>query len=929
MRPRAASLLLAVMISGCREVPSTEIVARIVSDMPASEMAGVKLILERADGFELFQSPCTCLAATPDCKALPLTFGAVRKGSSDEPFRVRALGFQNPNCAGDPLVQQAATVKFEKERRLLLDLSLLRVCKNVPCGRGMTCKAGACADDKAGALPEFNPDALSEPFDLVGPATDGPALDLAAPDAAVDGAPDDLGPDLAAPDLAADSAVPDLPPGPDLAGNSDGGAADASGDLLAAKADLASSPDLGGIPNLPLFGAAPVLAAGTQPRAVTVADLNKDGKADIVIGNHLSDDVSVILSQGKGAFAPPVAYGGLNNPVSIEVLDLNGDNAVDLILANAGVGSVSVLLGKGDGTFGKAINTPNGAAAALSLATGDLDGDGKTDVVTASGTSWSVNKGMGDGSFGAPTLVVASYKQVRLTDLDGDGKLDLLAVYSNGVGLLIGNGNGTFGASKQVVSYSGPIIALADVSGDGKSDLFVIGNGDNVSVYVYNVGLKTYGAAVPYPLGRLPTALALADLNGDAQVDVVSNDQTSASATVLLQKGNGAFATSQSHQLGFAAVAVAVGDLDGDKNIDVVTVGDNGVSVLYGPGDGTLRAPRLFLTLNPNSAEAGDLNGDGKPDVALVSGAGDKVVSLLGDGAGLLAAPVISPSTNLPSHAYLADVNGDQRSDLFVVHSSNSLAGLFLAKADGSFDVEKTFATAAAPLSLAIGDFDGKGGIDFIAFASSDPTAHVYLGDGGGQFTLVMPPLGIIRQAPAAVAGDFNNDKKTDFIVTNTSFNTPSLHLHLGNGDGTFQAPKAVTVGANVYVKTLMAHDFDHDGNLDLLAGNGPGGVLLLQGKGDGTFTTLAVGKGANAINNIAIADLNGDGIEDIVWPNYAADRIEILLGKGSLAFHGPITLPIPNPVWVSTADFDKNGKRDLLISVDLVGVALLKNATP
>src|SRR5207237_1346847 len=129
----------------------------------------------------------------------------------------------------------------------------------------------------------------------------------------------------------------------------------------------------------------PFASGGTGPLSVAVGDLNGDGRLDLAAANFTSSNVSVLLGNGAGGFAPaggsPFAGGG-TGPMSVAVGDLNGDGRLDLATANQTSANVSVLLRNGAGRFAAAAGSPfaTGGSGPRSVAVGDLNGDGKQDL---------------------------------------------------------------------------------------------------------------------------------------------------------------------------------------------------------------------------------------------------------------------------------------------------------------------------------------------------------------------------------------------------------------------------------------------------------------------------------------------------------------------------------------------------------------------
>ncbi|CAF3496799.1 unnamed protein product [Rotaria sp. Silwood1] len=133
--------------------------------------------------------------------------------------------------------------------------------------------------------------------------------------------------------------------------------------------------------------------AGSAPASVTTADVNGDGKADIIVAYKNTNNVGVLLNSGTGTFpAAPVTYGLLANsaPTSVKTADANGDGKLDIIVANSGTNNFGVILGNGDGTFAATQLTyaTGTGTVPVSVVAGDIDRDGDNDVLVAdSGTN--------------------------------------------------------------------------------------------------------------------------------------------------------------------------------------------------------------------------------------------------------------------------------------------------------------------------------------------------------------------------------------------------------------------------------------------------------------------------------------------------------------------------------------------------------------
>lgn len=329
-------------------------------------------------------------------------------------------------------------------------------------------------------------------------------------------------------------------------------------------------------------------------------------------------------------------YATGSGPYSVASGDLNGDGNPDIVTANANNNTLSVLLNNGSGSFLTQTTYGTGPGP-ISVAIGDLNGDSKLDLAVANGNSFSTDSillGNGDGTFQPQTSVeVGESHQVVIGDLNGDGNLDLVNANSNSgtVSISLGNGNGTFQSRtiEAVASAPGPIsVAIGDVNGDGKLDLATADYSVNTASVLLGNGDGTFQAAASYAAGSQPGLVQVADLNGDGRQDIVVASQTSNDLSVLLGNGDGTFLPQTNYDVGAGQGFVQVGDVSGDGKPDIVAVA-NGVAVLPGNGDGTFQPVTTFAAGSGTSSDVlGDVNGDGKLDI-IASNFGDNTVSVL------------------------------------------------------------------------------------------------------------------------------------------------------------------------------------------------------------------------------------------------------------------------------------------------------------
>jgi hypothetical protein len=658
---------------------------------------------------------------------------------------------------------------------------------------------------------------------------------------------------------------------------------------------------------------------------VQIGDTNGDGIPDLMLLN-VAGGIDVEFGNGDGTFRPgPTSTNLAGFAISFVATDLNGDGKIDVALPNGG--AIVVALGNGDGTFQSGVNYPINDGGITFLVTGDFNGDGITDIATAGNSGVWLLTGNGDGSFNAAVLAASlpgSYN-IAATDFNQDSKLDLaVGTTGNGFAVLLGNGNGTF----QTQMFSTPkmptAIAVGSLTKGGPPSIALNYRFAN-EVYLY-FGNGAGGFSGPKRLS-LPgagyvAALVIGDVNGDGRPDLISS-----SGYVAYGEGAGNFSSPVSFTVDstYYPTNLALGDLRNNGLTDIVTNARYVVSVLLNQNNKGFEDG--VWTSVPGGAGCGvkgDFNGDGHPDLAVNNTGG--VVILLGTGKG--DAPFTLGSTITLGGAgcfVTTDLNDDGKLDLLVPVQGNIYA--YLGNGDGTFTLASITPTPSGGY-LATGDFNHDGKVDFATTGNL-----IALGNGDGTF---QNPTDIVANPPSGgfsgiAAGDINNDGWKDLVLTSNVFPVNAdVTVLINNHKGGFtQVP---TKFGALTVQPILA-DLNGDGNLDLiLASSQASGALLYLGNGKGTFTSLTTLYGILLTGGSGnfVADVNGDGIPDVLVSS--ADTIEVYLGQSGGTYATPFAIgtgPAPGSILVGHFhELTTPGLPDIVAPDFSGGVMVLVNQT-
>jgi FG-GAP-like repeat len=692
-----------------------------------------------------------------------------------------------------------------------------------------------------------------------------------------------------------------------------------TGTLLLAAVAHADTP-----PDMLLFPALKLETSGN----VRLGDVDGDGHADAVYPGS-NDRVVVRLGDGQGGFGPAVDSAPFHPDVfEIEVADLDGDGDGDVAFTQGPGESVVVARSIGGGALellGTLPLTQDGYATRLELA--DLNGDGLPDVIAAQDLSSRLTIYLNTGgAFAQPPIelaAVALATSLEADDVDGDGHVDIVVreewIAGGDLIVLRGHGDGSFDPLQTVASGGQwSLLALGDLTGDGVADIASLVS-DPPSLEVRAWQGTGFGAPLVTPLTPTsPFQLALGDLDGDGRLDAVVAHNAGPISTLLQQPDGTLVAQPALAGGGSYFDNIDLADLDSDGALDLWqsswgTMG--GGLVLRGDGHGGLRS-QTGLTAELLAHDVADFDGDGHPDVVAVCGFGKPgrlVRSSLG---GQLGAEELFDAGPQPEHVLAFDATGDGVPD--AVCAGGPWVALAAGLGDGHFAAPLLTAMEAPVIGLDAEDMDADGQPDLVALLDGPVqpgfrTVRLLLATGGaltldGGLSLTGNPI-------ATAAGDMNEDGATDLVVTALP---GGISIWLDNGPGYTQS---FTADQPFDDPQLLLQDMNGDGHLDVIGPASDVFVYVVQGSGTGQLGHAAELLFDEQTHTAVVADLDGDGVQDIAACSQESNPhrpFGVRRGLGGGQFDTLVTGALGDSARLArAADMNGDGISDLVVGLE------------
>ncbi len=653
--------------------------------------------------------------------------------------------------------------------------------------------------------------------------------------------------------------------------------------------------------------------------AVEVYDLDGDGIDDLLLTTTAG--VGRSMGSADGSFSTYAPIQGLQGGIQqVLMSDLTGDGVPDIIYSRTNsLDSTYVILHENLGglSFGPARELHRIKGTVMRFEVADLDNDGDGDLLLSERwdspspdhhVAWKRNNGSGAMTSGG--LVqwndVGQVHHLLLVDLDGDGQRDIVAFGWDGFLLIRADGTGQFSTMAQLGSTTtvwGGV--AADVDNDGDQDLLVQ---DNDAVQLYrNMGSGTFtldAAAIP-DIGPLYARLFLAtgDLDQDGDADLVVGGRWYAN------DGTGSFSSmnplwplefddSQEGWYDMAYLdAMVLVDPDNDGDLDLLVANSESghrLDLFSNNGQGPLGPPVALqpdLIFQSSYLFTLDVDHDGRMDV-VASHMGGMEWFRRSPAGGLDAPRSLLRTVGHPYQMELADLDQDGNTDILYLDPGTGRLMVSLDMGGAVFS-EPVIVTSinlgtfgGLPAGPTLGDVDGDGDPDLLVQEFDQPM-QVFMNDGTGAFGAGIPVPNIAQFGLVVAVADINGDGFVDLVDAYSSSGGDGpmgYPLYLGNGSGGFTLGDLIDLSGTSGERQVLVRDLDGDGRMDLVYHNGSIAiypkVCWVRNEGNGQWGPPQVlvqdAENLNYLAGLMMADVNGDGMDDIIYSQAGNSSCEI-----------------------------------------------------
>ena len=634
---------------------------------------------------------------------------------------------------------------------------------------------------------------------------------------------------------------------------------------------------------------------------------------------------------------------GDSRPRHVVTGDLNNDHHLDLVVAYSGVDSIGIFFGYGSTSFADPITYSTGLAShPLALALGHFNNDTYLDIAVANfGThSIAILLAQANGTFpSSPTLVLLGPSRpvtVAVGHFNDDTHLDLVVANYGTAKVMIVSGAGDGWFEMESVYEMGydavpRSILVDDLNKDGEDDILIVNGGiDNLVILLSNGKGRFVEKTVWIGYGSDPSSVAVGDFNSDNRKDIVIGNAGTDNISIFFGSENGSVGEMITRPMGSAIrpKLVATTDFDGDGKLDLIVIDtkNNNIFALKGIGDGsfsTVRSRATGYSSDAASLLVSDFNNDRQIEIVIVNNGTNDILVVTLSSTYLASSEVLYSTGNdsFPSHMAIGDFNHDRRLDIVVANTGIRTVDVFIGLENGTLDNNLRYSIDldSYPRSVAVAHLNEDDHLDLVIVGQMMSTIYIMLGDGNGTFHTGWTYTMEAGSSPDRVSvGDWNRDKRLDLVVLDS--NASTVGVLLGYGNGTFASIQHYSTGNGSGPCSLAIGDLNGDSLSDIVTANFDGGsVSILLGFVNGSFAIPIFLPIVNCFPSaVAIEDVNSDHRLDIILVNPSYNNIGVLLGHGNGAFD-PIILyhtgAASNPWSLSVADFNRDEILDVAVT--------------
>ena len=633
-------------------------------------------------------------------------------------------------------------------------------------------------------------------------------------------------------------------------------------------------------------------------REVYAADINQDGRMDILAASRANNTVSWYENNGGSppTFTKRVIATNVIGAWSVHAEDMNRNGRLDVLTVGRDDDTVVWFenLGGNPPAWAKRIVSTN-ARLAQHVYAADINGDGHMDLLSASATDRKIAWYESNGNYPTPAFtehVISTTAQrakwVWAVDLNGNGRLDVISASEANNRIRWYENDGAsppnFTMRDVAILPDAKMVLPVDLNRDGRMDLIACGIGENGVVWLENLGGNppTFQMHLISDVAQNPLTVFAADLTGDGDMDMMSasfKDNT--------------FAWYENKEIHRSAVF--------DQRRTVST-----------------EAPGAW------SVRVADIDRDGAPDVVVSAPYSNEVLLLKSDGQPdpTFTRTVVASGVPDPRGLDLADINGSGATDIVV--AAESADAVYWFEHTGASPPAVTQRTVATniirPRGVRAIDLDRDGRIDVISASRVDNKIAWHRNTGGSPPVFVEHVVSASAAGAESVdAGDINGNGRIDIVAASANDGKVAWHENTGGSPPVFVERVLTTSAPGAFAVTLA--DVNRDGRLDVVAASSMDNsvrVFLNQGGAPATFVEVVVVNDAKGVSAVRVEDLDRDGRPDIIWAASSDQRVEWARNLGgAIPDFERNTVPqtVAYPRALAIADLDRSGWPDIIVA--------------